>query len=270
MVTRQSSTQVLGSQWGSLNAHLIARFFPVKRKDQGTGWEQDSRRAVSVAQGYQVDNGLEVHAPISDGNLDMTLNWHSPFEGAGADAKAPALSAQLQSGALTPILQAFQGLFGVSNSNPAALSANDFLESAFGRTGITKLNSTQVFNGMPAVRFSVTAHFRAFENAIDEVQAPIRALENWAVPQFLSEKGLIAGAISSTAKGIETLFPSKSPQLIGMRYADMLLMPLVIERVSRPFTGPRTDNGKLAACSVQLDLATLAAFDQRDIARMYQ
>jgi hypothetical protein len=51
--------------------------------------------------------------------------------------------------------------------------AIELLRNAAGRTGITKLNSTQIFSGMPPVKFSFTAHFRALTDPQSEVRDPI-------------------------------------------------------------------------------------------------
>ena len=52
--------------------------------------------------------------------------------------------------------------------------SNDLLKQFEGRTGITKLNSTQVFTGMPPVKIQVTALLRAWRDSASEVEAPLR------------------------------------------------------------------------------------------------
>ena len=253
--------KILSSQWDGLSPHLIARFYPVKRMKGGSGWGQGSASDNSDAE-YVFDNGNEVHAPISDGSCEISLNWNSPFENAGPESKAPALAAMLQSGASSAILQAL----GQGDSSLAK-----FTEELNGRTGITKLNSTQIFTGMPPVKFPMTLHFRALRDAVAEVQQPIAQLEAWAVPQFLADDSMLSNFIKNGAKEgiIKSAFPSKSPQILGFRYGDMVLQPVVIESISRPITAPRTQDGVLAACSVQLQISTLHALDRRDIKTMY-
>ncbi|MFM0608684.1 hypothetical protein PQR05_29560 [Paraburkholderia sediminicola] len=261
-------SRILSSDWGGLNPALIAKFYPLKRMQSGGGWEQ-SRDTRDLAKDFTVDDGYEVHCPITDGTQEMSFNWHSPFEGAGAESKAPTLSAMLQSGALSSNIQAFLGKFGGDGSKgDKALEA---LAQAQGRTGITKLNSTQTFTGMPPVKLSVTMHFRAVVDPLSEVRDPISQLEQWAVPQYLADDGVIAGAVKDGADDgiLQTIYPSVTPQILAMKYGDMLYQPMVIESLSKPITNPRNASGVMISCSVQATISSLAAWDRRDIKKLY-
>jgi hypothetical protein len=262
---------VLSSNWDGLNPALLAKFYPLKRDDSGGGWSQ-AGGSRQLAPNYTVDDGYEVHCPITDGQMEMSLNWISPFEGAGAESKAPTLSSMLQSDALTPALQAFLDKSGGKDKSGVADKALSTLAQAAGRTGITKLNSTQVFQGMPPIKFNVTAHFRALSDPIAEVREPISQLEEWAVPQLLATDSVLTNAVKNGAdqSAVETIYPSIAPQIIGMRYGDGTYLPLVIESVSKPITNPRNQAGVMISCSVQLSLATLSAWDRRDIQRLYR
>jgi hypothetical protein len=269
------ATRILTSQWGSLSGHLVARFFPVRRMKSGTGWEQSSGQ-TALTDRFVVDEGVEVHCPISEGHSALEASWHSPFEGAGAEGKS--ISSMLQSGAATSFAQALSGIGLVKdNFGDLGQKAVDFLRDIEGRTSITKLNSTQVFQGMPPLKLTLTAHFRALMDPVSEVRAPLQQLREWAVPQLLASDGLLANAVSSSGesksgvarKVIETLYPSRTPQLIGMAYGDMLLQPLCIESISETFTNPRTEKGVMVSSSVQITLATLTALDRRDVQNIY-
>lgn len=260
-------SKILTSLWDGLSTHLIAKFYPIKKLSNGSGWMQsrDENHEISAAEKFVVDDGFEVHCPITDGTTEMTLNWTSPFENSGAESKAPALSAMLQSGSLSPTLQAMASAAGVDSNNTSAVS--EFLSKANGRTGITKLNSTQIFTGMPPVKMSLTLHFRALKDPVAEVREPIMKLKEWAAPQLLAGDGLLAGGIRNGADQslIETIFPSITPQIIAMKYGDMTYEPMVIESISEPFTNPRSSDGVMLSCSVQITLSTLTALDRRDI-----
>ncbi|WP_321821479.1 MULTISPECIES: hypothetical protein [unclassified Burkholderia] len=260
-------TTILKSDWTGLNPNLLAKFYPLKRTSDGWAQSNDVRQ-ISAADKFTVDDGYEVWCPVTDGQSEMTLNWHSPFEGAGAESKAQTLSAMLQSGELSPFVQAVGERVGVTSTADAASAA---LASAEGRAGITKLNSTQVFQGMPPVKLSMTLHFRALIDPVSEVKAPISMLKQWAVPQYLAADGVVTNAVKNGAQDgiVQTIFPSMTPQIIGMRYGDMTWEPLVIESVSDPFTGPRDVDGVMISCSVNVTLATLTALDRRDIQRIY-
>ncbi|MEX3941602.1 hypothetical protein AB4Y44_19000 [Paraburkholderia sp. BR10937] len=261
-----ASAKILSSKWDGINPHLLAKFYPVKRADNATNWVQSfGTRTVSSADNFVVDDGYEVWTPISDGSQEMALNWNSPFEGMGAESRVPTISAMLQSGQLAPDLQA---LFG---DRVGQSDVGKILRDATGRTGITKLNSTQVFSGMPPVKFSFTAHFRALMDPDTEVRQPVTQLEQWAVPQYLADQGVIAGALQNGLKQspLETIYPSVAPQLLAMKYGDQTILPIVIESISKPFTMPRSSRGEAIDVRTQLTVATLTAIDRRDVARFY-
>ena len=52
-----------------------------------------------------------------------------------------------------------------------------------------------------------------------------------------------------------------------MQYADMQLLPLVIEAMPYPMTGPRGKDGSLLSAQVTMQLSTLSAIDVRDWAK---
>ncbi len=126
---------------------------------------------------------------------------------------------------------------------------------------MTKLNSTQVFNGMAPAKISLTAHFRAIRDARSEVEAPLHQLIQWALPQELAKDGPLAETVRA---GDPSLYPSRIPQIIGMSYANMQLLPLVIESIPYPMSGPRDRNGLLLSAQVALQLSTLSAIDAND------
>jgi hypothetical protein len=262
-----SASKILKSLWGGLSPHLIARFYPLKKVPGGSGWEPSTGRR-EISQGYTIDDGFEVHAPMTDGTSEMTLNWTSPFENAGAESIATTLTAMLQSGNAASMLQTVARAMGMDASGTSVAT---MLEKATGRTGITKLNSTQIFGGMPPLKLSLTLHFRALNDPIAEVRDPIAQLQKWAVPQMLADGTVSAGIAGAGVNDfIETVFPSISPQVIGMRYGDRTYEPMVIESISEPITNPRSDKGVLVQQSIQIQLSTLNALDRRDIDKFYR
>ncbi len=147
-VTASADTNPLTSLWDGLSPHLIASFWEVKRDG-------------SSKDGYwsQVDGSPIVRAPLSDANLEMLLNWQSPFENAGPESKAPGIFAMLQSGTLQPVIDALNPFKSDKQTSGKFEAGAGTLKQFEGRTGITKLNSTQVFNGMSPVKITVTALF---------------------------------------------------------------------------------------------------------------
>ncbi|NMM13589.1 MAG: hypothetical protein HHJ17_08645 [Rhodoferax sp.] len=246
---------VLSSDWTGLSKHLIASFYPVRRIVDGTKfwWEREP-------------NSTEVQAPLTDGTIEQTANWTSPFENQQADAKLSSVSALLQMNGLQPILNSIAGMFGNGSVVGDKISSTGkALASLAGKTAVTKLNSTQIFSGMPPMKISVTAHFRALRNSDDEVQLPIDQLMAWTLPKKLSSQGFVGNAVDAEQElGWKTLYPSEAPQIIGMSYANCLFMPLVIEAMPVPLTGPRDRNGRMISAQIALTLGSLSALDASD------
>ena len=243
-----------GSLWDGLNRHLIASFFLVDRD------------------GKRIDGSPVVEAPLVEAELEMSLNWQSPFEQSGPESKAPALLAMLQSGALQPTIDALTSGTGSSQQAiEAQKKSSEFLKQFEGRTGMTKLNSTQIFTGMQPVRMQVQALFRAWRDAGQEVELPLDQLMSWALPQKLATDGTILPRLVAAATGetgaIEALLPSLAPHLIGMTYKGRTYAPLVIEMIGLPLSSPIDVTGKFVEMLVTMTICSLTAWDREDWAK---
>lgn len=247
------NANTMSSLWDGLSPHLIASFYEVVK----TGDDSWGRTPKS--------DPMTVMAPLTEANMEIALNWQSPFEQAGPESKAPALMAMLQSGALQPIIDA---VMGKAKDGALQKKSNEFLSQFEGRTGITKLNSTQVFNGMPPIKIQVTALFRAWRSAATEVEAPFNKLMEWALPIELSKDGSVLARAAETAKGdmgyVEALMPSKSPTRIAMKYKGRTFAPLVIESIGMPLSSPVDASGRYVELAVPMTLCTLTAIDRKD------
>jgi hypothetical protein len=239
--------EALSSLWGGLSEHLIAQFYEVDRD------------------GKRTDPDVTVKAPLTDAQLDFTFAWQSPFENAGPETKAPTLFAMLQSGAINPIIES---VAGKPSAGGAQQKSAEFLKQFEGRTGITKLNSTQVFSGMPPGDCTITALFRAWKDPIKEVEEPYNQLMLWAFPQELAKDSTLLTGATNAVKGdkgwIEATLPSKSPTLIAMKYKGEIYAPLVIESIGKPLSSPIDANGRFVELLVPMKLSTLTAWDRND------
>lgn len=244
--------------------------------------------------GKPIDGEPEVQAPLLDGGThSMQFNWQSPFEQLGPESKAPAIAAMLQSGALAPLAkkigdaaQKVAGDAAGSNSLTAPLvqgvagaigsganKVNDGLREIRGRTGVTKINSTQAYSGQPPSKFSITLMLRAYKDASTEVMAPLQKLLEWAHPIALAQDGIIVGAVtgSNGQSGVfNNLLPSQAPRLIDFRYRGRLMRKMVIESIEEPITSPCDSNGNYTAIDLTMTLATLTALDRQDISSYFQ
>lgn len=243
----------LTSRWDGLSDHLIASFYEVERRTDQNGktyWAMVDCGPAGV-----------VKAPLTEASMETILAWQSPFEGAGADKGMPTIAAMLQSGALMPYVDPNGG-------------AGQAISKFEGRTGITKLNSTQVFTGMQPVKIQVTALFRAWENPIEEVEDPFNQLMKWALPVELAPNGAVMSAFTAV-KGfvtgtpldqaaVDALLPSTAPVCIAMKYKGRTYSPLVIESIGHPMNSNVDANGHYVELLIPMTLCSLTAMDRQD------
>lgn len=237
---------ILTSVWDGLNEHLIAKFYEVDRKMNPIG-------------------NVEVWAPLIEANLEMVFSWNSQFENVGAQNTSIANMAT--SGAFGDIAEALKtgnggwvdGLLDEAEKNAKRFE---------GRTGITKLNSTQIFTGMQPVKIPVTALFRAWRDPQMEVELPTDQLMAWALPIELAPDGSIIARAIAVARGkgdiSDAPLPSKSPTMIAMLYKGRTYGPLVIESIGQPISAPIDDQGRFVSLCVPMTLCSLTAIDRSD------
>lgn len=252
-IDRGNAYSVLSSDWTGLSPHLIAKFFPVRRALSGDSFYYERE-----------PNSVEVQAPITDGAVEQSATWTSPFENQTADAKLSSFSALAQIGGFQPALNALQQLLGNNAAGNAVGAGNASLASLEGRTAITKLNSTQIFTGAPPTKITVTAHFRALRDSLTEVSQPMDQLMKWELPKHLAAQGLVGNVVTGQASGWRTVYASEIPTLVGMNYADRTFLPLVIETATYPLTGPRDARGRMISAQMTLTLGSLTALDAAD------
>lgn len=251
----------LGGDWGRLSPLLLVRLFVCNAK--------------GVA---DIKEFTGVYAAMKEGSFEAQQNWVSPFESTGPETKAPALAGMLQSGSLVPVLNALQAISPFKDGaiadtlNAGSGKLKSIMRDLEGRTGITKLNSRQVFSGMPPVKVNFTLHFRAVKDALTEVEAPLTRLLEWVFPQELAEDGILSEVLKTTndiESFIQALFPSTAPKLLGFTYAGRTWSPMVIESVTFPLDAPKTSEGYFSDLPVQISMATLTALDRPDIKRFF-
>lgn len=248
--TANASANTFSGLWDGLNEHLVASFFEVEKVGDTNEWQRKS-------------DSITVKAPLIDANLEVDLQWQSPFEQAGPETKAPALFAMLQSGTLQPVVDAITGGSGTVQQKSAEL-----MRQFEGRTGITKLNSTQVFNGMPPLKITATVLLRAWLDADTEVEQPFDQLMKWALPEEISQDATIVARAAETVRGsmeyVDALMPSKSPVKVGLTYKGRTFLPLVFESIGMPLNSPINASGKFVYLQVPVTLCSLTAIDRND------
>lgn len=236
----------IGSLWDGLSPHLLARIYEVD------------------GDGKAIPGGPVIYAPFTgDVTMDIELNWQSPFEGAGADGAAPGLTSTLQSGSMSAIVDNVGESLGVDTSGISGAAG-----AARGRSGMTKLNSTQIFNGMPPLRIQGELLFRAWADPVGEVETPAEQLIAWALPKKIAKVGTMITAgmeYAATDKGlVESMLPSVTPSLLAITYKGRTYAPVVIERISYPISSPIDSNGRFTQMKLPITIATLTAMDRGD------
>lgn len=251
--------KVLSSKWDGLNSSLLASVFPV---DSG---------------GNPIAGGPIVRAPFIEANLEATANWQSPFEQSGIENSIPSLSALIQSGAGKTYADLF-GVGGVNNDDSflgrmagAITEAGATAYAAtVGRSGLTKLNSQQIFTGAMPVKLTATMLFRAFDTPTTEVAEPVDQVIRWTLARELAQNGALVQSIQNLSRGqglLKSAFPSLTPTMVGVTYCGVTLAPMVIESVSKSMTVPRYRDGNALQEQVQVTFGTLTALDENDWVR---
>lgn len=248
--------------WGRLNPKLLANLFACDSKGAGL-----------------LSEPLTVVGAISEATIEFTYNWQSPFENTGPESKAPALMAMLQTGQLGTVINALQTVLPEVALNAAggmldeaANKAKEVSRSLEGRTGITRLNSRQVFSGMPPIKINLTLHLRALRDPEREINEPYQRLLRWSLPQQLADDSTLTGILKKsgdTAAMVKALFPSMAPLMVGFTYGGQTFKPMVIESISNPLDSPRYRDGNYVYLPVQMTLATLTALDRNDVLGMF-
>lgn len=255
--TSNAST-ILSSDWLGLNDHLIASIYPVNNKGLRVGVEM-----------------VEVQGPLTACDLEQSLTWQSPFENSSPDTKVPALTAMLQSGAIADVYSDLRSSGILASVGAASLSdksaTEDTLREFTGRTGITKMNSTQIFTGQPPAKITLTMLFRAFYDPQKEVERPLQQLWAWAVAQELAGDSIVSrvGNADRSVKGyLSALLPSTVPQMVGFQYKRRSFGPMVIESIGEPMNSPIDKNGVYTEIQVPMTLSSLTALDRNDMSRI--
>lgn len=250
---------VLTSKWDGLSPSLLASVYAV---DSG---------------GAPIAGAPMVLAPFTEAQLEVSANWQSPFEQSGLDNRLPAISALAQTGALGSYIDMFGNNGGGEDTLVGRLvssfnqSVSEFATTAAqatqGRSGLTKLNSQQVFTGAMPIKVTATMIFRAFDNPQTEVVAPVDQLIRWTLARELAQNAAAAQAFRNLADGqglLKAALPSLTPTMVAIRYAGFTLSPMVIESVSKPLTVPRYRDGSALQEQVQVTFGSLTALDEND------
>lgn len=254
----------------------------VQRKQEHNFGSLDPRllavvRLVNPDGSPRSDSSEVVTGVMTDGDLELSSQYSTPFENSNPEQKFPTLLGMIQSGQFVASLGAVAGnvigegyadkALELTGVNGLARGVGDKLESLQGRSNLTKVNSTQIFVSTQPVGISCTLFFRAWRDALSEVEEQVRRLEEWAVPELLSEKGILESISANSS--LAGLFPSKTPPFVSITYGGVTATPMLLESVGTPLVVERDQNARRLAVSVQCRFVSRQAWDARNVRSLY-
>lgn len=256
--TAQPFAETQPVQWGRLSKGLLAEIYPLKKinRDGGTF---DFERA-----------GASVFALLTEGQIEFSNNYTTPFESSNPESRLPNLMAMIQSGQL---ITAFGQIFGEQKpQGPLELTGlsgylkqgADLLQSLEGSSNLTKVNSTEIYVSTSPLKMPLTFVLRAWQDAKTEVEDPIARLESWTLPEYLYDQGLLVSLANSggtVEEKVQSLWPSKVPPFVAIQYAGRTYKPLLIETISSPLVVERDPDLNRLFAQVTLSVTSRTALD---------
>lgn len=241
------------SDWGFLNPMFLGRISLCDK----TG---------TAIKGSPIVTGITI-----DADMALESQYNSPFENSNPESRLPALMGMLQGGDWVNTLDKVLGKVGLGNSEDGsglAEETKEKLSQLEGRSNFTKVNSTQIYVSSSPVRFNVTMFFEAWASAKHEVEHQVAMLQQWSLPEELSDDSLVANVVENAS--ITGLFPSKVPPFISFSYGKKRYVPLLLESASAPLVAPMDASGNRIVLEVTLTLVSRTAWDKRNIANIYK
>lgn len=287
-----------GSSYGSLDPKLLAKITLVDKRGQRIN---DAAEVFAIMTDGEFELGSQYNSPFENQNPDQRF---STFAGLLQSGDFVPSAKTLGGGVLDLLMPLAEGAgylgekaLGVARSGlagpggmlvasiideltkPVVAGTNSVLkagaragESALngleGRTTLSKLNSTQIFVSTTPVKISCTLFFRAWANAYYEVEQQIQRLQEWALPQELSETGVITSLAQKFE--LKSLFPSIIPPFVSLTYGGLTYTPLFLESVGAPLVVERDESGNRLAASVTCSFVSRQAWDKTDVRKLYK
>lgn len=167
----------------------------------------------------------------------LQANWTSPFEQSNLGST-------------------FEKLSGVAQ------------EMSGGRTSITTLSSTQIWEGNRPHTFTLNVGFYALKNALAEVMQPLKELEMMMGPNIKAGLQDNPNAIQKVISMAESAIPAgRIPLPVILNIGRRMMIPnCVIESMSVPLDKERTKEGYLVRAEVSLTICTKAMLNKEGIA----
>ncbi|NUF44940.1 hypothetical protein [Acinetobacter pittii] len=238
------------SDWGVLNPMLLGKIALCDK--EGTALEGPTVTGIAM-------------------NADITIEsqYNSPFESSNPQSRLPVLMGMLQSGDWVNTVDKVFGNIGIGDGgSQLSDEVKGKLKQLEGRSNFTKVNSTQIYVSSTPIRINLVLFFEAWANALHEVEHQIATLQQWSMPESLSDDSILGNLASDIS--LTSLFPSKAPPFVSFLYAKKRYVPLLLESVSAPLVTPLDKQGNRIVLETNVTLVSRQAWDKTNIAQLYK
>lgn len=199
------------------------------------------------------------------GDKPIESQYSTPFENSNPEHRLPTLMGQIQAGEWINTLDAVASAIPlVGKLSPEKRKELGVLT---GRSNLTKVNSVQVFTSTASIHLPMTLLFETWADAKTEVEDQISLLEQWALPEELSEQSIIANVVENPS--LESLFPSLVPPYVAVYYGGKRYAPMLIQSVSAPIVAPMDRDANRLILQVPVTFISRTAWDKEDIKKLY-
>lgn len=195
------------------------------------GWQEQhigelNRNLFVVIQDKK--ESVSVRGRIVSYSVSNSAEWQNKFEGQDADGRYPMLAAIAQSGIWSDKLQ--------------------MIDALQGRTLISSAQSIQVWTGLMPQEVSLEIEFRAFSNALLEVERPIQALLRMQAPilnkTFIDSAQKAIDNLNSDAGAVDKFVKegTKEEKTTGETQKRDTVLGYTPNKISIDFLGKRFNN----------------------------
>lgn len=157
--------------------------------------------------------------------------------------------------------------FEQSNLGGMFEKTGGLLQATTGKTSVTTLSSTQIWEGNRPNTFNLTLSFYAIKDALREVMEPLRELEKMMGPNIEAGKesdGTVMEFLASSMPG------GRIPLPVILNIGRRMLIPnCVIESMSVPLDKERTKKGYLVRAEATLSISTKVMLNRENIGQTW-
>lgn len=245
---------------------VIAKEQPQVNQQKGLNEKLLFRVRLCDVKGDPIEGSTEQVVCVAlSGDKSIESQYSTPFENSNPEHRLPTLMGLLQSGEgvgmVDSVRSAIPWVGALSDEQRNKLS------TLTGKSNLTKVNSVQVFASTASIHLPMTLLFETWADAKKEVEDQISLLEQWALPEELSDKSIIANLASDFS--LDSIFPSLVPPYVAVYYGGKRYAPMLIQSVSAPIVAPMDKDANRLILQVPVTFISRTAWDKQDIKNLY-